>query len=131
MPSRYVLTLSLLPKEEARVTEAQKEKLKERKLVTLLTDGWEDILRRSVYGTVAAEVGARPIVLGLSDLTGRRATAENIVDVIELSMKKMSLDASQVIALFTDNPTVMQAVRRQMETKYRHILVCALNLIIF
>ncbi|KAI0747746.1 hypothetical protein C8Q80DRAFT_1353696 [Daedaleopsis nitida] len=88
VPTRYVLTNSYLPQEEARVTLAEEGRLQKMKLLTLMIDGWEDVLRRSVYGSLLAELGIRPVVLGLTDLTGQRATADNIVAVIELSMKK-------------------------------------------
>ena len=123
VPTAYILTHSLLVGEEARVTLKEKGRLKERKLLTLLTDGWEDILRRSVYGFLVAEVAMRPVVLGLSDLTGHRGTAEKLLEVLEHAMKKSGLDWSQIIALITDNPTVMKALRRLAMGSHPHIIV--------
>jgi hypothetical protein len=56
--------------EVARVQIADIAHLKERKRLTLLLDGWEDKIRRSLYGCLAAEVNQRPVVLSLEDMTG-------------------------------------------------------------
>ena len=37
---------------------------------TLLYDGWEDGLGRSIYGAVSISVGEYPIILGLDDTIG-------------------------------------------------------------
>ena len=58
---------------DAEATKAQLKdttQLKARKHLTLLFDGWEDKLQRSLYGTVAAELGEPPCVLSLDELTG-------------------------------------------------------------
>ena len=82
-PSRYVLSGTTLDAEAARVELLEIGMLKSRMNMTLLVDGWEDIAQRSLYGTVVAEVRESPVVLGLSDLTGKRATADAIVAVCE------------------------------------------------
>ena len=83
IPSRYTLVQTMLPSEEARGEKLERERLKDKNFLTLMTDGWDDSLHRSVYGSLAAEVGTRPIVLGLSDLTGHRGTAEKVLEVVE------------------------------------------------
>lgn len=45
-------------------------RLKGRKRLTYLLDGWEDKIRRSLYGSMAAEVNQHPVVLSLEDMTG-------------------------------------------------------------
>ena len=65
----------------------------------------------------------RPVVLGRSDLTGHRGTAEKLLEVLEHAMKKSGLDWSQIIALITDNPTVMKALRRLAMGSHPHIIV--------
>jgi hypothetical protein len=62
--------------EAARAQVEDMTRLKARKCLTLLFDGWEDKLQRSLYGTVAAEHGEPPSVLSLDELTGSRGTAE-------------------------------------------------------
>lgn len=123
VPSRYVLTSTVLDAESARIDHLEIKKLQKRKGLTLLVDGWEDVAKRSLYGTVLAETGKHPVVLGLTDLTGRRASADVVVDVCDESLKKLLLDISQIAALCTDNPTVMRKVRTIWETKYSHIIV--------
>lgn len=44
------------------------ERLKDRKQLTLLIDGWEDKLKQSSYGAIAAEVHQFPVVLSLTNL---------------------------------------------------------------
>jgi hypothetical protein len=44
--------------------------LKECKKLTYLLDRWEDTIRQSLYGSLAAEVNQPPIVLNLEDMMG-------------------------------------------------------------
>jgi hypothetical protein len=100
------------------------ERLKLRKFLTLLFDGWEDLMRRSLYGSVAAEVGEFPAVLSLNDLTGQRGSADKFVEVADAALVKMDLaDGKNFVALTTDNPTVMQAFRTRFGRKFPWILV--------
>ena len=125
-PSRYVISHSILDSEAARVRLEELERLKNRSKLTYLIDGWEDILKRSLYGSVAAEVGQYPTVLALEDMTGNRASAEGIMDAAEKAMRDMDLlDGKKFIAITTDNPTVMQAMRRKFQNKYFWVLVRA------
>ena len=92
--------------------------------MTLLFDGWEDRLRRSLYGTVAAERGEPPSVLSLDELTGSRGTAEKYLETTKAALKKMDLDDGRnFVALTTNNPTVMQAYRRLMRNAFFWIIV--------
>lgn len=93
------------------------------KHITLNVDGWDDAQRRSVYGTVAARHAATPRVLGLTNMTGIRGSADAIANVVELDAKRYSLDwKNQVIACVTDNPNVMKSVRRKLEVAHPHII---------
>ena len=93
-----------------------------------MTDGWEDRLWWSIYSTLLVEVGFRPVVLGLEDLTGKRATAETVLTVVEGALQKKEVAAGQVIALVTDNPTTMTAFRRNYQLKYPWTIVSNLIL---
>ena len=46
------------------------EQLENPRNQTLLYDGWEDGLGRSIYGAVSISVGEYPIILGLDDMIG-------------------------------------------------------------
>lgn len=93
-------------------------------LLTYQTDGWEDKLRRNLYGHAAAKMGDYPVILGLDNLTGERATAKNILVSMERVLKDMGLESgASFIGLTTDNPTTMQAFRRLAEKKFPWILV--------
>lgn len=92
--------------------------------LTYLVDGWEDLLKQSIYGSVLAEVSQFLIVLSLEDLTGSCATAEGILEAIQKAMASMDLsDGRKIIAMTTDNPTTMVAVRRKFQEKYYWVLV--------
>jgi hypothetical protein len=123
-PSRYVLSHMLLDSEAAHVQIEELEHLKKRKRLTFLFDGWDDRLRRSLYGSVASEVNHFPVVLSLDDMTGSRGSAEKLLDVAQKGLKNMELeDGKRFIACTTDNLTVMQAFRRKFQAIYFWILV--------
>ncbi|KAF5342879.1 hypothetical protein D9758_016087 [Tetrapyrgos nigripes] len=63
-----------------------------------------------------------PVVLCLEDMTADRASADRHVQSIKVGIEKMELDVKTIIAVMTDNPTVMQAARRKMEEEYYWIL---------
>lgn len=123
LPSRYVLQHTTLDAEAARVELQVRDELAKRQSMTLLIDGWEDLAGRSLYGTVISGVEAMPIVLGLSDLTGKRGTADALVDVCVESMKRKEIDVRRIAALCTDDPTVMRSARSKIELKFPWILV--------
>ncbi|KAF7348928.1 DUF659 domain-containing protein [Mycena venus] len=124
VPSRYVLSGRLLRGENSRVHLEEVERLKGRKMVTLLLDGWDDALHRSLYGSLAAGVGEYPTVLGLDDLTGNRGSADKYLETMTGAMKKMDIAGGKnVIALTTDNPTVMQSFRRKFQLAFPWVLV--------
>lgn len=122
--SRYVLNERYLLAEEARAYNEDLKRLEGRKNLTYLMDGWEDIQRRSIYGTMLAEVGEYPVVLGLEELTGIRATADNLISLSERAMIKKEITIENVIAVCTDNPTTMQAFRRKWAILHPWIIVC-------
>lgn len=99
--------------------------MKDRKRLTLLLDGWEDKLKRSLYGSVATEVKQYPVVLALEDMTGNRGNATNLLATSKKAMDQMEIgDGKQFIALTTDNPSVMQAYRRKFTESFYWVLVC-------
>jgi len=97
--------------EAARVQKEDIDTLKSQKLSTLLIDGWEDKLRRSLYGTVVANIAQHPTILGLNDLTGYRGSADKLLEVAKEAINNMELPPQNIIAVTTDNPTTMQAFR--------------------
>jgi hypothetical protein len=119
-----VLSHSILDSEAARVQLEEMAYMKDRKRLTLLIDGWEDILKRSLYGSVAAQVGQYPSVLSLTDMTAQRASAENVFNAAKDALTVMGLgDGRNFIAATTDNPTVMQSFRRKFKAEFFWVLV--------
>jgi hypothetical protein len=100
------------------------EFVKKRPRLTLLFDGWEDKLKRSLYGTVAAGIGEFPTVLSLEELTGIRGTADTYLETIQKAMKHNEIEeAKNIIALTTDDPSVMRAFRRKFKNIFFWVLV--------
>ena len=98
--------------------------LKERKRLTFLINGWEDKLKRSLYGSLAAEVNKYPIVLNLEDMIGHQGSAIGLMEAAEQALKTMEVeDGENFIAVMTDNPTVMQAFRRRFKDKFYWVLI--------
>ncbi|KAF7364213.1 DUF659 domain-containing protein [Mycena sanguinolenta] len=93
------------------------------KLLTLLEDGLEDKLKRSIYAIVAAGIDSFPIVMGLEDLTGERGNADKCLDISVSSLELMGVEEPRnLIALTTDNPTTMQSFRWKFQNKFFWIL---------
>lgn len=91
----------------------------------MLIDGWTDMLGRDLYGVLAAEVNEYPVVLGLKDMTGVRATSDNILEHAAIGVLKRNglEDAKNLIALTTDNPTVMRSFRGKFKNLFKWVLV--------
>ena len=128
-PSRYVIRNRIFDGESSRVDILELDRLINKTKITLLFDGWEDNLKRSLYGLVAAIVGEFPSIISLDDVSGERGTASNHLETIVSALEGMSLgekklDVKNIIALTTDNPTVMQALRRMFQEAHPWVLVC-------
>ncbi|KAF7333350.1 DUF659 domain-containing protein [Mycena venus] len=125
-PNRYPLSKTLLDAEASDVFLREAERLQNSKLLTLLEDGWEDKLKRSIYGVVAAAIDSFPIIMSLDDLTGERGNAAKCLDIAIKSLELMGVpDGRNFIALTTDNPTTMQAFRREFQRKFFWVLTFA------
>lgn len=110
--------------EYARVSIEEIGRLKQRNRLTLLFDGWEDKIRRSLYGSVAAEVGQYPTVLSLDELTGHRGSADKYLETVKKALKNMEIEnGKNLIALTTDDPTVMQSFRCKFKSEYYWVIV--------
>ncbi|KAJ7449770.1 ribonuclease H-like domain-containing protein, partial [Mycena galericulata] len=116
----------ILDSEAADVFLRETERLKSSKLLTLLEDGWEDRLKRSIYGIVSAGIDMFPIIMSLDDLTGERGNADKCLDIAVKSLDLMGVPtARNFIAMTTDNPTTMQSLRRKFQQKFFWILTFA------
>ena len=128
VPSAYTCMHSLLPAEDVRVMHFEIKRLSENHRLTALLDGWDDAMRRALYGTMACERGVTPVVLGLEDMTGQRGDAETLRDVLERGLGTMEVKAKQLIAVVSDDPTTMRKYRRLVEQKWPWIVVCLIVL---
>ncbi len=73
IPSLYMLSGNMMYTESVQVHMLETAQLKECKLLTILTDGWGDVLplQQSLCGTVASKTNQYPAVLDLTDMTGQ------------------------------------------------------------
>ncbi|KAJ7049771.1 ribonuclease H-like domain-containing protein [Mycena amicta] len=93
---------------------------------TFIYDGWEDELRRSLYGSAVGRVGEPTIIMGLQDVTGKRGSADKLLEGAETAMTEMGIeDASCLLAVVTDNPNVMKAFRNNFVRRYPWIIALA------
>ncbi|KAI0082441.1 hypothetical protein K474DRAFT_1694307 [Panus rudis PR-1116 ss-1] len=125
-PSRFILSTTVMDTEYARVEILELARLNKRQLMTFLIDGWEDALRRSLYGSVAAGIGEFPQMLDLADMTGKRGTADNLFDVALQALRRAEFKESEkhrLASLVTDDPTVMQSFRRKFQATHWWVLV--------
>ncbi|KAF9000108.1 ribonuclease H-like domain-containing protein [Cyathus striatus] len=112
-----------LPAEEVRAYNEDVERLAARESLTYLMDGWEDSMKQSVYGCLVSEVGEYPIILALKELTGIRATADNLVVVADEALTKKQVNSRAITAVCTDNPTTMQAFHHKWANSHSWILM--------
>lgn len=122
-PSWFELVHYTLKSEAARVQLINIAQMKDRTAITLICDGWEDAAGRSIYATVAVASNTPPIVLNLTDMSGKRATADAIIKLLHTDLKRMGLEPKDISAICTDNPTTMAAVRRRWEQAYPSCIV--------
>jgi len=66
-PSPYTLTHTVMAGEESRVYLFELDRLKSKRNLTIMVDGWDDRLWRSVYGVLATQRGDFPSVLQSND----------------------------------------------------------------
>ncbi|EJF63824.1 hypothetical protein DICSQDRAFT_145296 [Dichomitus squalens LYAD-421 SS1] len=112
--------------ESVRVWDEEMKRLEKRNFLTFLFDGWEDCLKRSLYGSIAAEVKQHPTVLSLDDLSGKRGNVPTLIETTQRATSTMGLsDMKKFIAATTDNPTTMQAYRRELQKLYPWLLTFA------
>ena len=70
-------------------------------------------MQRSIYGSLLAKVGVHPIILGLQELMGIQALADNLVEVSDKALARKSINPQVIIAVCTDSPTTMQAFHHE------------------
>ncbi|KAI0349849.1 hypothetical protein OH77DRAFT_1507314 [Trametes cingulata] len=89
--------------------------LEARNNLTLLLDGWEDVLKRSLYGSVAAKVNQCPVVL----------TINTLLSVTDKALDQMQVNPRKFIACTKDNPTTMHTFCVRLKQKYWWLLTFA------
>ncbi|KAG1814443.1 uncharacterized protein BJ212DRAFT_1300720 [Suillus subaureus] len=78
---------------------------------------WEDKICRSLYGSVVAEVGQYPTVLSSTD---------KYLETMKKVLKNMEIEnGKNLIALTTDDPTIMQSFCRKFKSEYYWVITLA------
>lgn len=77
-PVRYKLTMDILATEHARVLLSMMDRMRHRNDLTLTLDGWEDMLRRPLYGFMALHGRYEPELLDLVDVSIIKISMTNI-----------------------------------------------------
>ncbi|THU81496.1 hypothetical protein K435DRAFT_873280 [Dendrothele bispora CBS 962.96] len=114
-PTEFVLRTRILDAEAASVKIEEMRELQGRCNMTLLIDGWEDLLRRSIYGTVAAQ-----------DLTGKHGSADSVLETAVDAMDRMGVgEGKNFICATTDNPNTMISFRKKYEQKFPWMITLA------
>ncbi|KAF9001179.1 hypothetical protein BDQ17DRAFT_1391105 [Cyathus striatus] len=101
--------IKYLPAEEGYAYQEDLKQLENKENLTYLMGGWEDSSQCSVYGCLLAEVGEFSFMIGLKELTGVQATADNLLAVANEALERRSVNAKAIVAVCTNNPTTMQA----------------------
>lgn len=100
------------------VEDRQDNKLQRHNHWTGMMDGWTDISSNGVHGVLAGDT-EEDHYIGNLPLNGKRYTAENLTKAfVELMGDRVSV----IKAIVTDNENTMVAFRRELCTKFPHIL---------
>ena len=126
-PDKMKLTRQTLTNELLHVEKKNDSILTEASYLTLNLDGWTDQSHRSLYEFNVITESRRAVVLALVDLSAYRHSAEFLLQRLEVVLHKASTTfniAEKIVAIVTDNPTVMAKLRNLFVSKpaYRHIL---------
>jgi hypothetical protein len=119
LPGHSVLLGTILTAESIRIHGVEVKRLKSSNCNTLLIDGWEDKMRQSLTGIISARVNEPPVVLGLCDITEKKGTSAAYLKSALSCLSNMEVsEATNFLALITDNPTVMQSFRKKFELNF-------------
>jgi hypothetical protein len=127
LPSRSVMSGSLLVELFALKLSAMLDKIPQEKSITIMLDGWTDSSGRGVYAYVAAAAN-ETYLLDVIQLV-ERPTSDNIMVQLEEVLRSSLIPMHEVIGITTDSPSVMEKLRRDFTAKYDqcHSIRCGLH----
>jgi hypothetical protein len=110
----------------------KKKALKQQGPWILGTDGWKDAAGRSVHGIMAIK-REKQVILKLDDITTiRHSSAEMAKSIKDHAGDYFDLiDPKQVIAIVTDNPSVMVSMRTMIKDEFPNVIgvPCVLHVV--
>ncbi|CAG8749340.1 1573_t:CDS:2, partial [Racocetra persica] len=119
-PKRTALTTSVLEVEAANIMLKVEKELSKSKNLTLCIDGWCSPMKHSIYAFVIMTDERKQYVYSLRDFSLFSHTAnfnaEKMVEVLE------KIGPEKFVAIVSNAESAMMAAKRQIATKYPHIL---------
>jgi hypothetical protein len=130
-PSRGVITNNHLIKLYVEALSSRCERLKLDTVFTMLWDGWTDCSGTSIYGLSLLFDYDKSEIVDIVKMSDVRHTATNQMLEIESRFEQTQIPIGNVKVIVTDSPSVMLKLRRDMCTKYKHMigLPCALHVL--
>ncbi|CAG8850162.1 17307_t:CDS:1, partial [Racocetra persica] len=121
-PSRYKLSNNIIQTEYARILVEMVDRISEMSDLTLSLDGWTDVSNNSIYAFLLHKFGNINEIINIEEFSSIRHTASNLLVAIINSLQNVSIDFSKIIAIVTDNPSVMIRLRKDISEKYQYVI---------
>jgi len=125
VPSRYVMSHTLLDREDGRISEFVKMKIAQAECVAIISDGWTNVNNTPIVNFMISTpepVFLKSVITGENRHTGEYI-AQLLMEVIE------DIGASKVMAVVTDNAANMKAawdiITENDQYKHIHCYGCA------
>ena len=104
-------------------------KLKEENVMTLLLDGWTNVLSNSIYGLILLFGYSKSEILKILDFSSERHPVENLLLEVSKIVNSSCINWTQIKCCCTDSPSTMINFCRLLNERHKHIIVmpCTLH----
>ncbi|CAG8795514.1 2095_t:CDS:2, partial [Racocetra fulgida] len=107
----------------ARILVEMVDRISEMSDLTLSLDGWMDVSNNSIYAFLLHKFENINEIINIEEFSSIRHTASNLLVAIINSLQNVSIDFSKIIAIVTDNPSVMIWLQKDISEKYQYVIV--------
>ncbi|CAG8623301.1 591_t:CDS:2, partial [Gigaspora rosea] len=121
-PSRYKLSNNVIQTEYARILVEMVDRINAMSDLTLPLDRWTDVSNNSIYTFLLHKFEDINEIINIEEFSSIRHTASNLLIAIINLLQNISIDFSKIIAVVTDNPSVMVRLRKDISEKYQHVI---------
>ena len=97
---------------------AQSEKIG----LTVAFDGWKNVVKQSILGTVIITSSGRSIVWEAKDISAERSRSEEAINQIETWLDENKKKGLKIICIVTDSAGAYTAARSYLRQKHRELL---------